>query len=116
MLTSLTLRNFKSYQEATLSLAPITFLIGANASGKSNALEAIRLLSWLAKGSRLDDIERNIQSGNAIVRGQVIDLFGAEKQYFTLGTHIDNAPDGWNDFEIEIGLLSDQLIISGERN
>ena len=56
MLTSLTLRNFKSYQEATLSLAPITFLIGANASGKSNALEAIRLLSWLAKGSRLDDI------------------------------------------------------------
>lgn len=114
MLTSLTLRNFKSYQEATLSLAPITFLIGANASGKSNALEAIRLLSWLAKGSRLDDIERNIQSGNAIVRGQVIDLFGAEKQYFTLGTHIDNAPDGWNDFEIEIGLLSDQLIISGE--
>ncbi|REJ48972.1 MAG: ATP-binding protein [Microcystis aeruginosa TA09] len=114
MLTSLTLRNFKSYQEATLSLAPITFLIGANASGKSNALEAIRLLSWLAKGSRLDDIERNIQSGNAIVRGQAIDLFGAEKQYFTLGTHIDNAPDGWNDFEIEIGLLSDQLIISGE--
>lgn len=114
MLTSLTLRNFKSYQEATLSLAPITFLIGANASGKSNALEAIRLLSWLAKGSRLDDIERNIQSGNAIARGQAIDLFGAEKEYFTLATHIDNAPDGWTDFEIEIGLLSDQLIIIGE--
>jgi predicted ATPase len=114
MLTSLTLRNFKSYQEATLSLAPITFLIGANASGKSNALEAIRLLSWLAKGSRLDDIERNIQSGNAIARGQAIDLFGAEKQYFTFATHIDNAPDGWTDFEIEIGLLSDQLLISGE--
>ncbi|MFM7877971.1 MAG: AAA family ATPase [Microcystis panniformis] len=114
MLTSLTLRNFKSYQEATLSLAPITFLIGANASGKSNALEAIRLLSWLAKGSRLDDIERNIQSGNAIARGQAIDLFGGEKQCFTLGVHIDNAPDGWTDFEIEIGLLSDQLIISGE--
>ncbi|TRU24501.1 MAG: ATP-binding protein [Microcystis aeruginosa Ma_SC_T_19800800_S464] len=114
MLTSLTLRNFKSYEEATLSLAPITFLIGANASGKSNAIEAIRLLSWLAKGSRLDDIERNIQSGNAIARGQAIDLFGAEKQYFTFGTHIDNAPDGWTDFEIEIGLLSDQLLIIGE--
>ncbi len=97
-----------------MSLAPITFLIGANASGKSNALEAIRLLSWLAKGSRLDDIERNIQSGNAIARGQAIDLFSAEKQYFTLGTHIDNAPDGWTDFEIEIGPLSDQLIIIGE--
>jgi hypothetical protein len=31
-----------------------------------------------------------------------------------LGTHIDNAPDGWTDFEIEIGLLLDQLIIIGE--
>jgi len=97
-----------------LSLAPITFLIGANASGKSNALEAIRLLSWLAKGSRLDDIERNIQSGNAIARGQAIDLFGGEKQCFTLGVHIDKAHDSWTDFEIEIGLLSDQLIIVGE--
>jgi predicted ATPase len=114
MLTLLTLRNFKSYQEATLSLASTTFLIGPNASGKSNALEAIRLLSWLAKGSRLDDIERNIQGGNAVVRGQAIDLFGRERQCFTLGTRIDNAPDDWTDFEIEIGLLSDQLIITGE--
>jgi recombinational DNA repair ATPase RecF len=88
MLTLLTLRNFKSYQEATLSLASTTFLIGPNASGKSNALEAIRLLSWLAKGSRLDDIERNIQGGNAVVRGQAIDLFGRERQCFTQGKRI----------------------------
>jgi recombinational DNA repair ATPase RecF len=50
MLKSVTLRNFKSYREAKLYLAATTFLIGPNASGKSNALEAIRLLSWLAKG------------------------------------------------------------------
>ena len=114
MLTSVTLRNFKSYQEATLSLAATTFLIGPNASGKSNALEAIRLLSWLAKGSRLDDIERTIQGENAVVRGQAADLFGRSEQSFTLGGHIDNAPDGWTDFEIEIGQFSDQLIVVGE--
>ncbi len=114
MLTSVTLRNFKSYREATLSLSATTFLIGPNASGKSNALEAIRLLSWLAKGSRLDDIERNIQGGNAVVRGQATDLFGEEKSCFTLGGHIDNAPDGWTDFEIEVGQLSEQLIITAE--
>jgi AAA15 family ATPase/GTPase len=38
MLTELTLSNFKSYHHARLPLAPLTFLIGANASGKSNML------------------------------------------------------------------------------
>ena len=121
MLTSVTLRNFKSYREATLSLAATTFLIGLNASGKSNALEAIRLLSWLAKGSRLDDIERNIHSrGNAVVRGKLTDLYchgqnyGQPEKCFTLGIHIDDAPDDWTDFEIGIGQLSDQLILTAE--
>ena len=47
MLTSFTLERFKSYdkQGATLHLAPLTVLIGANASGKSNVVEALRLLS-----------------------------------------------------------------------
>ena len=46
MLSAITIRNFKSYKEATLPLAPLTLLIGANASGKSNAVEALRLLQW----------------------------------------------------------------------
>ncbi len=57
MLTSITIRNFKSYHEATLPLAPLTLLIGANASGKSNAIEAIRFLSWLARGQRLTALQ-----------------------------------------------------------
>jgi predicted ATPase len=50
VLLSISLTNFKSYQEdGTLPLAPLSLLIGANASGKSNAIEGIRFLSWLAK-------------------------------------------------------------------
>ena len=56
MLSSLVIKNFKSYVEAVIPLASITFLIGPNASGKSNALEAFRLLSWLARGMRLDAV------------------------------------------------------------
>ena len=38
MLSSFTIENFKSFREAaTLEFAPLTVLIGANASGKSNA-------------------------------------------------------------------------------
>ena len=50
MIQSFSIENFKSFRKATLPLAPLTLLIGANASGKSNAIEAIQLLSWLASG------------------------------------------------------------------
>jgi len=114
MLTQLTLSNFKSYRDARLPLAPLTFLIGANASGKSNMLEAMRLLSWLAKGSRLEDIARAIQGGDAIVRGQSRDLFRDTGHPLALGLHLAGAPHGWEDFEVSIGLQADQLVITGE--
>ena len=114
MITSISIANFKSYKEATMPLAAITFLIGPNASGKSNALEAIRLLCWMAKGSRLDDIERTIQGGDTLVRGQAGDLFGALKNSLAVGCHIEGIPEGWSDLRIELGMYSDQLIIAGE--
>lgn len=115
MLTQLALANFKSYSQATLPLAALTFLIGANASGKSNLLEAMRLLNWLAKGSRLEDIARAIEGGDAIVRGQSRDLFRDAAQPFTLGLHLAGAPQGWADFEISLGLQADQLVVMGEK-
>jgi len=115
MLHSIKLSNFKSYRNARLELAPLTFLVGPNASGKSNALEAIRLLNWLARGSRLDDIERSIQGGDTVVRGSARDLFRQRGKPFELGTHIANAPDGWTDFSILIGQVNEQLVITGEQ-
>ncbi|HZH77180.1 MAG TPA: AAA family ATPase [Archangium sp.] len=44
MLTSLRLRNFKSFADAQAPFGPLTLLVGANASGKSNVLDALRLL------------------------------------------------------------------------
>lgn len=59
-LQSVTIRNFKSYKEATLPLGPLTLLIGANASGKSNAVEALRLLYWKYKCESSDFWQRDI--------------------------------------------------------
>lgn len=115
MLTSIQLINFKSYRQAKLELAPLTFLIGPNASGKSNALEGIRLLNWLAKGKRLDDIERDIQGGDTVVRGQARDLFRQDGEPFTLEAHLADAPEGWCDFSITIDQLNDQLVVAGEQ-
>ena len=47
MLTSLRLTDFKSFRDQTIPLAPLTVLVGANASGKSNLFDAVRFLQGL---------------------------------------------------------------------
>ncbi|WGG50825.1 AAA family ATPase [Rugamonas sp. DEMB1] len=69
MLVAVTLENFKSYRQARLPLSSLTVLIGANASGKSNAIEGMRLQCWLAQGQRLTAIQSAVQNG--VVRGTV---------------------------------------------
>ena len=114
MIASFYIKNFKSYEDAEMHLAPLTLFIGPNASGKSNALEAIRLLSWLAKGSRLDDIERSIQGADSLVRGQPENLFLDKKKDFEIGCQMEGIEEGWNHLSLKIGLISDHLIITDE--
>lgn len=105
MLNAIKIGNFKSYKDATLKLAPLTLLVGANASGKSNAIEAIRFLSWLANGRRLDDIIQNVQDTDLKIRGTRHDLtFSTSKNdIVTLGCTLTNTGE-WQDFAIEIQL------------
>ncbi len=44
MITKITLHNWKSFKEASLYIDPLTVLIGLNASGKSNLVDALRFL------------------------------------------------------------------------
>ncbi|HLA34237.1 MAG TPA: AAA family ATPase [Rhodocyclaceae bacterium] len=53
MITELQLENWKSYESATLHIDPLSVLVGANASGKSNALDALLLLNRIATGAML---------------------------------------------------------------
>lgn len=43
--------NWKSYEESTLFIDPLTIIIGTNSSGKSNALDALIFLSRIAGGA-----------------------------------------------------------------
>jgi predicted ATPase len=54
-ITSVRLTAFKSYQGAELPLAPLNVVIGRNGSGKSNALDALEVLSRLARGEEVRD-------------------------------------------------------------
>lgn len=44
MIKEITVKNWKSFEEATFFIDPLTILIGANASGKSNLLDAFLFL------------------------------------------------------------------------
>lgn len=114
MINSVLIKNFKSYKKAEIHLSPLTLMIGANASGKSNAVEALRLLSWLAKGSRLDDIERNIQGTDSLVRGQAVDLFQYAETFATLGCHLTSGYEEWNQLKLTIALIEEHLVITQE--
>ncbi len=112
MLKSITIKSFRSYGDARLPLAPLTVLIGANASGKSNAIEALRLLSWLAQGQKLSAIQYAVQSGPRIVRGKVDDLALHGGDRFTLGCETDLSE--WSRLEVTIARRPDGLHIVHE--
>ena len=45
MLKQITLENWKSFRHAELYIDPLTVLIGTNASGKSNVVDALDFLN-----------------------------------------------------------------------
>lgn len=112
MLTQINIKNFKSYQDQTLHLSPLTLMIGANASGKSNALEAFRFLAWLAQGQKLSVLKNRVDDSEEILRGQVKDLGYLKTKFFTLGATTDDST--WNHFEVEITIRDEDLHISQE--
>ncbi|MBM7112552.1 AAA family ATPase [Archangium primigenium] len=107
MLQSITLENFKSYKSATLPLAELTVLIGANASGKSNLIEAIQLLAWIAKGRRLSDLVMVLKDRELSVRGTPLNL--ADKGGEPLSFYCDVTDDSGPDLHFQMQLDVDEL-------
>jgi predicted ATPase len=115
MLTSFHLKNFKSFkQDAVLPLGSLTVLIGANAAGKSNALEGLRMLSWLAQGNKLSSIQHAVNQADKVVRGRVPDIFNKGENRFSLGCTMDEIPEGAA-LTMELELRADDLHIVAER-
>ena len=117
MLSSVTIEGFKSYRKATLKLAPLTVLIGANASGKSNAIEALRLLSWIAQGNRLGSIRHALREDDRAVRGTVRDLGFRGQRRFALSCRATGSPFdlSWDRYSIELERQKDgELHVAGE--
>lgn len=90
MITKFILTNWKSFGEATVFFDPLTVLIGANDSGKSNLLEALWFLSQLPRARSLDHIFDDEPSRPAI-RGGVHSIFRHEQPFTTLTLEVDGS-------------------------
>lgn len=75
MITELRLRNWKSFADATLYIDPLTFVIGTNASGKSNILDALEFLKKIANRVSVNEAVRSIRGGQDWVMRKGADRF-----------------------------------------
>ncbi|MCH9036693.1 MAG: AAA family ATPase [Chloroflexi bacterium] len=53
MISKITIKNYKSLENVTLNLGPLTVLVGANGSGKSNILDALMFLKSMVTPEQL---------------------------------------------------------------
>jgi predicted ATPase len=56
MLKRIRLKDFKSFVDEEVEVSPLTLLVGANASGKSNFLDAMRILRGFVSGLSLSEV------------------------------------------------------------
>lgn len=78
-LSSLRLRNFKSFVDETIPFGPLTLFVGGNGSGKSNALDALRFLQGLALGHTVLEVLEGRVDGDRVawpgLRGGGVGLY-----------------------------------------
>lgn len=89
MLSQLRFKEFKSFTEATMSVEPITILIGANASGKSNAIDGLQIPTGLATNRELIDILDGIRGQETGIRGGSRGAPRYDNTSFELGCTLD---------------------------
>ncbi len=113
MLESIRIKGFKSYVDATLNLSPLTIMIGANASGKSNAIEALKLLSRIMQGNSLRSIASMVQQQSREIRGSVKELGFQGKDAFEFTCNSSDAL--WSRYRIRLRATADgRLLVDGE--
>ena len=103
MLTSLQLVDFKNFGDETLHMGPLTLIVGANASGKSNLRDAFRFLHGIGLGYTLSEIiggkyGAGDQSEWAPIRGAVNEVIRFGQEEFTLRVRAPGV-----DYSIRVG-------------
>lgn len=66
MITRVEISGFKTFTDFSVDLAPLSVIAGANASGKSNFLDALRIIKGLATGKTLGEANGRLGSASLL--------------------------------------------------
>lgn len=108
MIKQITFENWKSFRNATLHIDPFTVLIGANASGKSNAVEALAFLSRRAQGKSVQEVIEGDSIRTALRGGREWIVLKGETQ-FSLSV-VMQGEDEYHDYRYDITVETDPEI------
>ncbi|AGL03335.1 AAA family ATPase [Desulfoscipio gibsoniae] len=89
LLSQLRFKKFKSFTKTAMPVEPITILIGANASGKSNAIDGLQILLGLATNREIIDILDGIRGQETGIRGGSRGASRYDSASFELGCSLD---------------------------
>lgn len=101
MIREIQLRNWKSFQEATLFFDPFVVLIGTNASGKSNVIDALDFLSRIAQSKSLAECLQSSGNGESF-RGGAEWVTRRGEEEFSLVVVVGAEGDSGIDYRYEI--------------
>ena len=93
MITRVVIKGYKSLRDVDLELSALTLMIGPNASGKSNLLDALGLLSRMATGgtirSAFDEHRGNPLEAFFVPPGGLEELLTSDVLTFSLGVEVE---------------------------
>ncbi|MCD8370709.1 MAG: ATP-binding protein [Clostridiales bacterium] len=105
--------NFKSFDKAEMKIENLTTLIGTNASGKSNAIEGIKILSELMTGRELSVILDGSKNMESDIRGGSRGCCRSNSSHFILGCVVKY--DEKYDLKYMVDIkVSDRVMINAE--
>jgi predicted ATPase len=111
LIKSFIFENFKSFSKAKLDIENLTILVGTNASGKTNAIEGIKILSETATGM---DLSMLLDGGKGIeIRGGSKGCARFDSDYFILGCIIEFNQDVDLEYRLHIK-VGDRIFVEGE--
>ncbi|MFF0775479.1 AAA family ATPase [Nonomuraea wenchangensis] len=116
-LKQLRLTEFKTFRDTVLPMGDMTVLIGRNSSGKSNALDALEVLSRLAEGGDIVDALDSRRADEGALRGGIAGCPPHGSDTFSLGCDIFNLDRALNGyialrFDVTIRLRPEPEIVA----
>jgi predicted ATPase len=120
MLKKITLRNFKSFRDSTFELGPLTLMVGANASGKSNFVDALRFLQGCARSLTVIEILSGKWQGGKLaclpIRGNEQESFNLFHDSKTFEIIIDwELPNLTMTYDVKVKAFNSKIAFTQER-